>query len=122
MSWTILGAKPPSRRSSAANARGATDAVLNAISSALMLDDAERAHLFDLVRAANASAAGARVPRRPARQTVRPELRNILEAMNGVPAYIRNGRLDILAGNALGRALFASIFDSPARTTRPCPT
>lgn len=104
------------------DARGATDAVLNAISSALMLDDAERAHLFDLVRAANASAAGARVPRRPARQTVRPELRNILEAMNGVPAYIRNGRLDILAGNALGRALFASIFDSPARTTRPCPT
>jgi len=25
----------------------------------------------------------------------------MLEAMSGVPAYIRNGRLDILAGNAL---------------------
>ena len=39
----------------------------------------------------------------------------MLEAMNGVPAYIRNGRLDLLAGNALARALFAPIFASPAR-------
>ena len=39
----------------------------------------------------------------------------MLEAMGGVPVYIRNGRLDILAGNALARALFAPIFTSPAR-------
>jgi transcriptional regulator with XRE-family HTH domain len=100
------------------DARGATDAVLDALSRALRLDDAERAHLFDLVRAANAnsaSAAAARSPRRPSRQPVRPELRTMLEAMDGVPAYIRNGRLDLLAGNALARALFAQIFDSPAR-------
>ena len=95
------------------DARGATNAVLDAISRALLLDDAERAHLFDLVRAANATAA-AQAPR-PARQPVRPELRNMLAAMSGVPAYIRNGRLDILAGNALARALFAPIFTSPAR-------
>ena len=85
---------------------------LDAIARALLLDDAERAHLFDLVRAANATAA-AQATRRPARQPVRPELRNMLEAMSGVPAYIRNGRLDILTGNALARALFASIFTSP---------
>ena len=97
------------------DARGATDAVLDAISRALLLDDAERAHLFDLVRAANATAAAAQTPRRPARQPVRPELRNMLEAMSAVPAYIRNGRLDILVGNALARALFAPIFTSPAR-------
>lgn len=97
------------------DARGATDAVLDAISRALLLDDAERAHLFDLVRAANATAAAAQATRRPARQPVRPELRNMLEAMSGVPAYIRNGRLDILSGNALARALFAPIFTSPAR-------
>jgi transcriptional regulator with XRE-family HTH domain len=97
------------------DARGATDAVLDAISRALLLDDAERAHLFDLVRAVNAATAEARERRHPARQPVRPELRNMLEAMNGVPAYIRNGRLDILAGNPLGRALFAPIFTSPAR-------
>jgi hypothetical protein len=70
-----------------------------AIARALLLDDAERAHLFDLVRAANATAA-AQATRRPARQPVRPELRNMLEAISGVPAYIRNGRLDILTGNA----------------------
>jgi len=97
------------------DARGATDAVLDAISRALLLDDAERAHLFDLVRAVNAATAAARAPRRPAQQPVRPELRNMLEAMNGVPAYIRNGRLDILVGNPLARALFAPIFNSPAR-------
>ncbi len=39
----------------------------------------------------------------------------MLEAMSGVPAYIRNSRLDILTGNALARALFAPIFTSPAR-------
>lgn len=109
------------------DARGATDAVLNAISAALMLDDAERAHLFDLVRAANATAAGARAPRHPARYPVRPELRNMLQAMNGVPAYIRNGRLDLLAGNSLGRALFAPMSrpcaprSAATRTTRRCP-
>ena len=54
----------------------------------------------------------------------------MLEAMSGVPAYIRNGRLDTHTGNALARALFAPIFTSPARpvnaaatpTTRPCRT
>jgi transcriptional regulator with XRE-family HTH domain len=97
------------------DARGATDAVLDAIAGALQLDDAERAHLFDLVRAANASTAQARTPRHPARRTLRPELWNMLEAMTGVPAYIRNARLDLLAGNTLGRALFAPVFDSPAR-------
>lgn len=97
------------------DARGATDAVLDAIARALQLDDAERAHLFDLVRAANATAADARTPRHPSRRTLRPELWNMLEAMSAVPAYIRNGRLDLLAGNAFARALFAPVFDSPAR-------
>ncbi|MCX5208128.1 helix-turn-helix transcriptional regulator [Kitasatospora sp. NBC_00240] len=95
------------------DARGATDAVLDAIARALLLDDAERAHLFDLVRAANATGpAGAA---RPARQPVRPGLRNLVETISDVPAYLRNARLDLLAGNPLARALFAPIFDSPAR-------
>jgi len=97
------------------DARGATDAVLDAISRALLLDDAEHTHLFDLVRAANATAAAARALLRPARPPVRPELRDMLDAMSGVPAYIRNGRLDLLAGNALAQALFAPVFNSPAR-------
>ncbi|MFD8695451.1 helix-turn-helix domain-containing protein [Kitasatospora purpeofusca] len=98
-------------------ARGATDAVLDAIARALLLDDAERAHLFDLVRAANAANASAdtRTPSRPARQPLRPGLRNLVESISGVPAYVRNARLDLLAGNTLARALFAPVFDSPAR-------
>ena len=97
------------------NLSGVSENVLEALAGALQLDDAERAHLFDLVRAANATAAAAQATHRPARQPVRPELRTMLEAMSGVPAYIRNGRLDILAGNALARALFAPVFTSPAR-------
>ncbi len=97
------------------DARGATDAVLDAIARALLLDDAERAHLFDLVRAANAAAATTGTPPRPTRQPVRAGLRNLVESIGGVPAYIRNARLDLLAGNTLARALFAPVFDSPAR-------
>jgi transcriptional regulator with XRE-family HTH domain len=38
------------------NATGASDSVLEALADALRLDDAERAHLFDLARAAGPSA------------------------------------------------------------------
>ena len=51
------------------NARGVSDSVLENLARALHLDEAERAHLYDLARAANN---GARAPRRPARQQVRP--------------------------------------------------
>jgi transcriptional regulator with XRE-family HTH domain len=51
------------------NLKGVSEAVLNAVANALQLDDAERAHLFDLARAANASGA---TPRRPSTQQVRP--------------------------------------------------
>lgn len=94
------------------NARGASDSVLEALARALQLDEAERAHLFDLARAAQ-PAGPAR--RRPARQQVRPVIQQALDAMTGAPAYVRNGRSDVLAANDLGRALFAPLFDSPAR-------
>jgi transcriptional regulator with XRE-family HTH domain len=95
------------------NARGASDAVLDGLARALHLDEAERAHLFDLVHAANTSAA--RAPRRAAKQQVRPSVQRILDSMTTTPAYVRNGRLDILAANRLGHALFSPVFDSPAR-------
>jgi len=97
------------------NARGASDTVLEAVARALQLDEAEHAHLFDLVHAVNATTA-ARAPRhRQARQQVRPSVQRILESMTTTPAYVRNGRLDILAANRLGRALYSPIFDSPAQ-------
>jgi transcriptional regulator with XRE-family HTH domain len=92
------------------NLSGASDSVLHAIAEALHLDEAERDHLFDLARAARA---GTREPRRPAPQ-VRPSIRLILDSMTTSPAFVRNGRLDVLAVNALGRALYTPVFDDQA--------
>jgi transcriptional regulator with XRE-family HTH domain len=96
------------------NARGVSDSVLENLARALHLDDAERAHLYDLARAANN---GARAPRRPAKQQVRPAVQRLLDAMTMAPVYVRNGRMDVLAANRLGRALFAPLFGSPAKPT-----
>jgi hypothetical protein len=46
---------------------------------------------------------------------VRPTVQRLLDAMTMAPAYVRNGRLDLLAANRLGRAVFAPVFDSPAK-------
>src|SRR2546423_6068708 len=93
------------------NARGVSDSVLEALARALQLDEAERAHLFDLVHAASPTT---RARRRPARQQVRPSVQRVLDAMVTAPAYVRNGRLDVLGANDLGRAVFSPLFDSPA--------
>jgi len=96
---------------------GASDSVLHALAGALQLDDAERAHLFDLARAAQPSVAPPR--RRQSRQRVRPSVQHILDAITGAPAFVRNGRLDMLAANPLGRALYSELF---AGATRPANT
>jgi transcriptional regulator with XRE-family HTH domain len=94
--------------------RGASDSVLEAIARALQLDVAERAHLLDLARAARAGAV--REPRRRAQlQQVRPSLQHLLDAMTTAAAFVRNGRLDILAINPLGRAFYAPLHDAAAR-------
>ncbi|MFD7872853.1 helix-turn-helix transcriptional regulator [Streptomyces sp. NPDC059766] len=94
---------------------GASEEVLDALANALQLDDAERAHLFDLARtAANRPARRTRRPRGPLPDSV---LR-VLRSMTDSPAFIRNGRLDILATNVLGRALYAPLFpNAEAQTT-----
>ncbi len=91
------------------NARGVSESVLDGIARALQLDEAESAHLLDLVRAANAG----RSPKRPpTQQRVRPSLQRLLDSMT-VPAFVQNGRLDILYANSLGRALFSEFFGDP---------
>lgn len=98
------------------NAAGVSEAVLEALARALQLDDAERAHLHDLARAANPVA-----PRhRRASQRVRPVVQRIVDAMS-TPAIVRNSRVDYLSANALGRALYAPVFESceqPANSAR----
>jgi transcriptional regulator with XRE-family HTH domain len=92
---------------------GASDGVLDALARALRLDDAERAHLFDLARAAKPT--GARLRRRSAKPRIRPEVQWTLDAITGAAAYVSNERLDMLASNELGRALFSGVYTSPAR-------
>lgn len=94
------------------NAAGVSDTVLEALSRALQLDDTERAHLFDLARAAHTST---RRRRRRTQQRIRPTVQRMLDAMAGVPAFVRNGRLDILGANRLGRALYSEHFDGAAQ-------
>jgi transcriptional regulator with XRE-family HTH domain len=94
------------------NASGVSDAVLDALANALQLDDAERAHLFDLARATNPGAP--RRKRRSSAQRIRPVLQQILDSISA-PATISNGRGDYLAANGLGRALYAPLFESRER-------
>ncbi|MEV0563654.1 helix-turn-helix transcriptional regulator [Dactylosporangium sp. NPDC050588] len=96
------------------NLSGVSDSVLDAIARALQLDEAERSHLYDLARAANTSPRTRQ--RRPARQQIRPGVQSLLDAMTDAPAFVRNGRLDILAINPLGRALYAPAFATGAST------
>lgn len=88
------------------NLTGVSESVLDSLASALALDDAERAHLFDLARAAGTSKSRAR---RPSAVTVRPSIHRVLDALS-TPAYARNSRTDILAANKLCFALYADIL------------
>lgn len=90
------------------NATGVSDAVLEAVAQALQLDAAETSHLFDLARGARTES-GSR--RRPTQQRVRPGVQQLLDAMPGVPAFVQNGRLDILAANALAKALYSELYE-----------
>lgn len=90
------------------NLAGASEGVLDALAGALQLDDAERDHLFALARAAGP----AKAPRRPTPKTIRPVVQQVLDAIRDTPAWVRNGRHDILATNSLGRALYAPVLSS----------
>ena len=94
------------------NATGVSESVIDGIAHALQLDEAERAHLFDLIRAA----ATTRPPRRLAvAQRVRSTVQRVLDSMSGTPAFVLNRRLDILIANELGYALFSPVYADPAR-------
>lgn len=93
------------------NAAGVSEGVIDGISRALQLDEAEHAHLYDLIRLANAGAHPRR--RRPARKTqVTVGMQQTIDAMSTVPVFVQNGRLDAVAVNRLGRAVFSEMFDN----------
>src|SRR4051812_5071456 len=72
------------------NLQGASESVLDALARALQLDEAERAHLFDLARSANGSASAR--PRRRSGKWVTPEgLQLTLDAITAGPAVVGDG-------------------------------
>jgi transcriptional regulator with XRE-family HTH domain len=94
------------------NLAGASEGVLDALATALHLDEAERDHLHALAKASGTPAG--RRARKPA-VAVRPALQQVLDAITDAPAWIRNGRHDILAMNQLARALYAPVLADPRR-------
>lgn len=85
--------------------------VIEAVATALGLDDAERAHLINL--------AGDGVPARPRSgsraRRVRPEMLDLMDGLTGHPAFIIGRRTEVLAANALARALITDWYAMPAR-------
>jgi transcriptional regulator with XRE-family HTH domain len=105
------------RRLERGQVTGVSEQVLDALARALQLDDAERTHLFDLIRATSPVV---RRQARPARTRVRPVVHRLLEQVTA-PALVASVHGDLLAANPLGRALYAPVFDSreqPANFTR----
>ncbi len=89
---------------------GVSDDVLDAVARALQLNDDERTYLFDLARAARPAS---RTQSRRKDVTVPPRVQWLLDSMTMASAHVRNGRMDILAANAMARALHAPMFTSP---------
>ena len=87
--------------------------MLDGIVRALQLDEAERAHLFDLARAA-AAGGRSRSSRRTSQERVRPSVLRILDALSS-PAFVANARGDLLASNVLGEAFYAPLYAGPER-------
>ncbi|MGW0551737.1 helix-turn-helix transcriptional regulator [Streptomyces altiplanensis] len=97
------------------NLAGVSPAVLEALARALRLDDAERAHLVNLAHAADGSDALTRPRRRRTKDQWKPHrsLQWTLDAISAGPAFVRNGRMDLLAANQLARAFYADVYATP---------
>jgi transcriptional regulator with XRE-family HTH domain len=96
------------------NLQGVSDSVLDALARALRLDATERMYLYDLARAAAPAPGARRARRQEVRPAVRPSVARIIEGMPGMPAYVMNNRLDTLAANPLGRALYSEMYADAA--------
>ncbi|MEU9845208.1 helix-turn-helix transcriptional regulator [Actinomadura sp. NPDC048032] len=96
------------------NLAGVSPAVLEALARALRLDDAERAHLLNLAQAADGTEALTRPRRRPKGQwKPHRSLQWALDAVTAGPAFVRNGRMDIVAANQLARAFYDDVYATP---------
>ncbi|TDU01724.1 helix-turn-helix protein [Streptomyces sp. 846.5] len=98
------------------NLTGVSPSVLEALARALQLDDAERAHLLNLAHAADGSHVLNRPHRRRTKDQWRPHrsLQWTLDAITAGPAFVRNGRMDILAANPLAHAFYTDVYAAPS--------
>ncbi|MEU3986403.1 helix-turn-helix transcriptional regulator [Streptomyces sp. NPDC026672] len=85
--------------------------VLTAIARALCMDEVARAHLFALVH----PDPGADRRRGQAAQRVRSQVQRLLDGWSDQPAFLIGRRTDVLATNALGRALLTDFDSLPMR-------
>lgn len=93
------------------NIGGASEGVPDALADVLYLDDDERAYLSDLARNA---AAGTRKREAPTPSAVTDAIGQVIDSMT-VPAVVQNARMDLVAANHLGRALYPGPFSMPGR-------
>ncbi|GLW56769.1 helix-turn-helix transcriptional regulator [Kitasatospora phosalacinea] len=99
---------------------GVSADVLEAVSRALLLDEDERTYLLDLARVARPARRRPH-PQRPREDAaLPPSVQWMVDAMTMAPAFVRTGRLDVVADNALCRALYAPMFDSGTTRDRGC--
>ncbi|MEE1830268.1 helix-turn-helix transcriptional regulator [Streptomyces sp. SP17KL33] len=97
---------------------GVSEDVLDAVARTLQLSEDERTYLFDLAKAAQPSPAARR--RRKAVE-IPPRVQWLLDSMTLSAAFVTNGRLDMVATNALARALLAPMFHSATTDERGRP-
>jgi transcriptional regulator with XRE-family HTH domain len=91
------------------NGRNVSAEILDSIARALRLTDAEHAHLTHLAKPKSHK-------KKPAarQQQVRGALRQLLDTMDGVPAYVVGRRSEILAWNRVASAVFGDWAELPA--------
>jgi transcriptional regulator with XRE-family HTH domain len=100
------------------HATGPSPGVVESVAAVLRLDDDERAHLDRLLAALTPEARKRRTA--AVKDTVSTGIRVLLDSVEHLPALVFNTRLDVLAANDLGRALYATMFDigHPVNTAR----
>lgn len=96
---------------------GASASVLDALARALLLDDAEQAHLLDLARAADGIPASGRSRRRATRSGApRLSLQWALASITDSIAFVRDAQQNLIATNDLGRAFYSPVIGDGGRT------
>ncbi|GAB2995408.1 helix-turn-helix transcriptional regulator [Streptomyces pseudoechinosporeus] len=90
------------------NGRNVSAEVLDAIARALRLNDAEHAHLVHLAKPKQHKKKPSARP-----QQVRGALRQLIDTIDGIPAYVVGRRSEILAWNRMAAALFGDWAELP---------